>query len=56
MFYAESWALVHYMMFGDGMDRGAKLNEFFGLLQNGTDQAKAFEAGLRQYRGDGQIV
>ncbi len=43
MFYAESWALVHYMMFGDGMDRGRKLNEFFGLLQNGADQTKAFE-------------
>ncbi len=42
MFYAESWALVHYMMFGPGMDRGAKLNEFFRLLQQGTDQKKAF--------------
>ncbi len=43
LFYAESWALVHYMNFGEGMDQGQKLNRFFALLQDGTDQTKAFE-------------
>lgn len=42
-FYAESWALVHYMMFGPGMENGAKLNQFLDLLQHGVQQRKAFE-------------
>lgn len=41
-FYAESWALVHYMNFGPDMDRGRKLDQFFALIQQGTDQEKAF--------------
>lgn len=43
LYYSESWALVHYMVFGPGMDKGAKLSRFYKLLQNGTDQKKAFE-------------
>ncbi len=43
MFYAESWALVHYMIFGPGMDRGAKLNQFFRLIQQETNQKQAFQ-------------
>jgi len=43
MFYAESWALVHYMMFGEGMEGGRKLDRFFAMMQDGTDQSKAFE-------------
>jgi hypothetical protein len=42
MFYGESWALVHYLQFGPGMDGGAKLNDFFRLLHTGVDQKKAF--------------
>ncbi len=42
LFYAESWALVHFMIFGPGMDHGDKLNTFFQLLQTGTDQQTAF--------------
>lgn len=41
-FYAESWALVHFMMWGPGMDRGVRLNKFSGLLQQGMEQKKAF--------------
>ena len=29
LFYAEAWAMVHYMMFGKGMENGARLNVFF---------------------------
>jgi Tfp pilus assembly protein PilF len=42
-FYAESWALVHFMMFGPGMDGGKRLNQFAGLLQQGMEQKKAFQ-------------
>ncbi len=41
-FYAESWALVHFMMFGPGMDHGKRLNQFSALLQQGMEQKKAF--------------
>jgi len=43
MFYAESWALVHYLIFGPGMEGGAKLDQFFALVQQDTDQKKAFQ-------------
>lgn len=43
LFYAESWALVHFMLFGQGMDHGSHFNQFFALLQNGTEQKKAFQ-------------
>jgi Tfp pilus assembly protein PilF len=42
-FYSESWALVHFLMFDPGMDRGKRLNQFAALLQKGTEQKKAFE-------------
>lgn len=41
-FYAESWALVHFLMYGPGMEEGKKLGLFFGLLQQGIEQKKAF--------------
>jgi tetratricopeptide (TPR) repeat protein len=41
-FYAESWALVHFLMFDPRMDRGARLNQFSALLQQGMEQKKAF--------------
>ncbi len=42
LFYAESWALVHFMSFGPGMNGGAKLNAFFRAIQDRTDQQTAF--------------
>jgi Tfp pilus assembly protein PilF len=42
-FYAESWALVHFLTFGDGMQSGKRLNQFFDLMQQGVDQKKAFQ-------------
>lgn len=59
MFYAESWAMIHYMEFGTGMGHGNKLDEFYGHIDQGMDQKKAFEevfgdpnnfyGGLHQY-------
>lgn len=42
-FYAESWALVHFLIYGPGMDGGRKLDQFFNLLQQKVDQKKAFQ-------------
>lgn len=42
-FYAQSWALVHYLTYGQGMENGRKLDQFFGLLQQGKPQEKAFQ-------------
>ncbi len=42
-FDAESWALVHYLTFGNGMEEGQKINQFFGMLRDGEDQGKSFE-------------
>ena len=41
-FYAESWALVHYLVFGPGMEKGKKINSFYARLQQGEQQKKAF--------------
>jgi len=48
MFYAESWVLVHFLTFGPGMLNTGKLTQFNNLLQQGTEQKKAF----RQVFGD----
>ena len=42
LFYAEAWAMVHYMTFGVGMDQGSKLAGFFDDLQRGKEQQRAF--------------
>jgi tetratricopeptide (TPR) repeat protein len=41
-FYAESWALVHYLMSTADMERGAKLGKFLNQLENSQQQLKAF--------------
>jgi hypothetical protein len=48
---AESWAIVHYMTFGKGMENGAKLDAYLTKLQDGTPQAQAFA----QFFGDPHI-
>jgi Tfp pilus assembly protein PilF len=58
-FYAESWALVHYLVFGPDMEHGKKLTRFNTRLQAGDQQLKAFhevfgdlknvEDGLEKY-------
>lgn len=42
-FYAEAWAMVHFMTFGPGMENGAKLDRFIKLLDSGTAQTEAFQ-------------
>jgi hypothetical protein len=47
-FYAESWVLVHFLIYGPDTEGGKKLDRFFALLQHGMEQKKAF----RQAFGD----
>jgi tetratricopeptide (TPR) repeat protein len=41
IFYAQSWALTHYLMFGDKMSHANQLNEFLKLLQRNIPEAEA---------------
>ena len=41
-FYAESWAVVHFLIFSKDMGEGAKLAQFLQLTESGMDQTKAF--------------
>jgi tetratricopeptide (TPR) repeat protein len=43
IFYGESWALVHYLMFGDRA-RGDQFKRFLQRVANGDDAAKAIES------------
>jgi len=43
MFYAESWSLTHFLMFGQGMEQGRKMNVYLASLQKGIEGGKAFE-------------
>jgi tetratricopeptide (TPR) repeat protein len=43
LFYSESWALVHYLVFGQGMDQGKKLTKYYDALMERQDEKKAFE-------------
>jgi hypothetical protein len=43
LFYAQSWALTHFLIMGPGMDNGARLRKFFNLTQQGVEQKKAFQ-------------
>jgi tetratricopeptide (TPR) repeat protein len=42
LFYGESWALVHFCVFGPGMEQGRKLVQFYNKLELGEEQLKAF--------------
>jgi tetratricopeptide (TPR) repeat protein len=64
IFYAESWALTHYLMYGNGGVRKPQLIEFVKLINAGIDAQQAFtqafktdpatmEKELRRYIGNG---
>ena len=63
IFYAQSWALAHYLMYGDKSARQPQMVEFIKLLVQGMDQQRAFaeafktdlasvEKELRRYVGN----
>ena len=49
-FYAESWALVHYLLNGGGDARRAEFARYLDLLASGEDAASSFRADLRGRR------
>lgn len=59
IFYAESWALMHYLRIRDSNDKSHRLKDFLDLLAKGVDQEqaatqtigdpKSLEAELRAY-------
>ena len=62
IFYAQSWALSHYLMFGDKMARQPQLVQYIRLLYSGLNPEEAFikafntdlatmEKNLRTYIG-----
>jgi hypothetical protein len=56
-FYAESWVLVHFLIYGPDMKGGKKLDQFFNLLQQRIEQRKAFLQVIGEFgRLDGQLV
>ncbi len=50
VFYAEAWALVHFLQFGPGMEQGKKLSAFFAKVQSGTPQKQAFEETFGSFK------
>ena len=42
MFYAESWGLTHFLMFGENMGRGRRMNAYLESLQKGVASDTAF--------------
>ncbi|MEK6299092.1 MAG: tetratricopeptide repeat protein [Acidobacteriota bacterium] len=47
VFYAESWALAHYLMFGNNHARQPQLTQFLGLLSSGMNVEKAFNEAFK---------
>ena len=67
IFYAEAWALVHYLLAGDGGRRRTAFAEYLDALSAGQPPDRAFaqacgadddavEDDLRRYIGDGRYV
>lgn len=42
LFYAQAWALMHYLIQGNGGARNAQMNKFLDLVMNGTTAKEAF--------------
>jgi tetratricopeptide (TPR) repeat protein len=47
LFYAESWALVHYLILGDGGKRLPQLGEFLALTKKGVPTDEAFRSAFQ---------
>lgn len=47
IFYAESWALVHYLLLGNNGQRVTQLNKFLDLLGGGASVEDAFQQAFQ---------
>ena len=63
VFYAESWALIHYLMLGNNGQRRPQLSQFLDMINSGQPVAESFskafqtdfsalEAELKKYIGN----
>jgi tetratricopeptide (TPR) repeat protein len=46
VFYAQSWALVHYLMLGNDRKRAPQLTRYFELVARGASQQESFQAAF----------
>jgi Flp pilus assembly protein TadD len=46
VFYAQSWALVHYLMFGQQARRQPQLNRYLELVGKGASQQESFQTAF----------
>lgn len=47
VFYAESWALVHYLMLGNGGKRQPQFIQYLGMLADGKAIGEAFQTAFQ---------
>ncbi len=47
VFYAQSWAITHYLMLGNNGQRRPQLIQFLGLLGKGVTQEEAFKQAFK---------
>jgi tetratricopeptide (TPR) repeat protein len=47
IFYAESWALVHYLLYGDKTARRPQLNQFIKMIESGVEPQRAFQEAFK---------
>jgi tetratricopeptide (TPR) repeat protein len=47
LFYAQSWALVHYLLNGGGPERRAQLSRFLEMLSAGSPDDEAFKQAFQ---------
>jgi len=48
-YYAQCWALTHFLTMGPGMEGGSRLQKFFTMIQQGATQKKAFQDTFGDY-------
>lgn len=53
LFYAQSWAMIHYLIHGNSGTRKAQLTHFLDLLMNGK---KSDEASIKAFRTDFRTI
>jgi tetratricopeptide (TPR) repeat protein len=46
VFYAQSWALVHYLLLGKNRQRQPQLSKYFDLVSQGASQQQSFETAF----------
>jgi hypothetical protein len=47
IFYAEAWALIHYLIQGNKGEKNGAMNNFLSLLLNETEPEKAFKEAFK---------